>query len=281
MRSLAPLVRKHAARIGEELEQRIREFGDPLLLDLVVEHPGLPDRHRMWLENLCEGPYDGECYRGLTRIGRIHASLHIRSHFVNVSMNIIRAALMDMLSEEVEDRAARTSLKESLNKLLDINLDIITSSYIEEELQHYSPAYRIKSTLIGFAEKFSGAMNMVLVLALVAITLGVAGLFVFDLAHLARGGLAEGSVLALGSLIVLWVLIELMNTEIAHLKGGKFNISVFIGVALVALIRDLMIVTLRKESVSFAYFLVAAILALGMVYWLVTRVEAGRKEKRE
>jgi len=39
-----------------------------------------------------------------------------------------------------------------------------------------------------------------------------------------------------------------MNTEISHLKGGKFHISMFVGVALVTMIRETMIATLKHEK---------------------------------
>ncbi|MCL4537554.1 MAG: phosphate-starvation-inducible PsiE family protein, partial [Nitrospirae bacterium] len=61
--------------------------------------------------------------------------------------------------------------------------------------------------------------------------------------------------------------------EIAHLKGGKFHISVFIGVALVTIIRETMIATLKHERPETIYYLIAAILVIGVVYWLVKRTE--------
>ncbi|HAS53621.1 MAG TPA: heme-binding sensor globin domain-containing protein, partial [Nitrospiraceae bacterium] len=98
-------------------------------------------------------------------------------------------------------------------------------------------------------------------------------LFVIDVGKLINGDLERGIIGALGSLLLLWVIIELMNTEISHLKGGKFHISVFIGVALVTTIRETMIATLKHEKAEMIYYLVAAILVIGVVYWLVVRTE--------
>jgi len=202
----------------------------------------------------------------------------IQPHYVSVSMYAVRSWLMDLLSEKFEEQAERTLLKESINKMLDINLDILTNSYVEEEIQSLSATYKVKKALVEFAEKFSGAMNMVLILALILITLGVVVLFVSDLVHLVTGGdFTHGIIATLGSLLILWVMIELMNTEIAHLKGGKFNISVFIGVALVTFIRDLMIAALKHEegqqSLYVIGMMVGVIFCLGIVYWLVVRAE--------
>jgi len=269
LRSVYPLVQSNADGIIRHLVTAIRDLGDPAISELLDEYPRLADHHREWLLLIFSGPYDEDYYFKLARVGKVHAAKGIRSHYVNVSMNVVRNALVDMFSAEIEDRSRRTELKSALNKLLDINLDVITSSYIEEEIKHYSAAHKVKTWLVGFAERFSGAMNMVLVFSLILITLGVVGLFFYDLWSLVEGNFSKGILSALGSLLILWVLIELMNAEISHLKGGKFNISVFIGVALVAFIRDLMIATLKHEDTSTAYYLVATILVLGFVYWLV------------
>jgi uncharacterized membrane protein (DUF373 family) len=104
-------------------------------------------------------------------------------------------------------------------------------------------------------------------------------LFVSDLFGLFAGTVhtSEGIISAMGSMLLLWVMIELMNTEIAHLKGGKTRISVFIGVALVSTIREMLIATLRHEEASTVYYLIAAILVTGVVYWLVTKTEASAR----
>jgi len=124
----------------------------------------------------------------------------------------------------------------------------------------------VKNALVTFAQGFSQTMNLVLILSLMGLTIGVVVLFVGDIGKFLTGHPEYGIITALGSLIFLWVMIELMNTEIAHLKGGKFYISVFIGVALVAFIRESLIMTLSHESMEKHY-------VLGIVFWLVTRAE--------
>jgi len=278
VKSLYPLIEPRADDLIQSLEERIIEMGDPQIHEKLKTHPDLPKYHKHWLLSLFRGPYDNNYYKRLVKIGKIHAREGIDPHYVSASMNSIRVILIGILSEEIENRKTRTRMKEALNKLIDINLDIITSSYVEQEIEQYSVTYRLRSKVVNFAEQFSGVMNIVLVFALIMITLGVVGLFFYDLYTLLEGHISKGIITALGSLLILWVLIELMNTEISHLKGGKFNISVFIGVALVAFIRDLMIATLKHEQGDTSYYLIAAILVLGLVYWLVTRTEGHRKE---
>lgn len=248
---------KETARFFADEGRRTRVFG----------------AHRKWFLDLFCGKYDQQYYERLIRIGQTHVRVSVEAHYMNRAINILRSCCIDILNRSVEDPEERTRMLISVEKILDINLDIITSSYIEEELRTYSRAYRVKNALVTFSEGFSQTMNLVLVIALIGLTLGVVGLFVFDVHKLVTGNLEHGIITALGSMLILWVMIELMNTEIAHLKGGKFHISVFIGVALVTIIRETMIATLKKESPETIYYLIAAILVIGVVYWLVTRTE--------
>ena len=73
------------------------------------------------------------------------------------------------------------------------------------------------------------------------------------------------------TLLIIWMMIELMDNEIKTLKGGKFNILVFIGVIIVALIREILISTLRHDALDTQAFLAGTLLILGVVYYLVAR----------
>lgn len=278
LKSVLPLIEESADDCINLLHSKIRHLGNKEVAISLDRHPQLVQYHREWLLDMFRGEYDKNYFNHLKRIGKVHTKESITPHYVSVSMNIIRVYLMDLLSKRIEDREERTLLKESINKMIDINLDIVTSSYVEEELETLSAGYKIKTALITFAEKFSGIMNLVLVLALIIITLGVVGLFIHDLVSLFKtDNISHGMIKVLGSLLILWVMIELMNTEISHLKGGKFNISVFIGVALVTFIRDLMIATLEHQEAPLknwtGVYLIGVIFLLGLVYWLVIRAE--------
>jgi uncharacterized membrane protein (DUF373 family) len=229
--------------------------------------------HEKWFRDLFSGTYDTRYYEQLIRIGQAHVKADVEAHFMNRAINIVRASCTEVISRLIEDSQERAKALISLNTLLDINLDIITSSYIEEEMRTYSPAYRVRNSLVTFSERFAQSMNFVLVVALMGLTIGVVGLFVYDIWKLVTGDLANAIITSLGSLLVLWIMIELMNTEISHLKGGKFRISVFVGVALVAIIRDTMIITLKHEDIGKLVYFIALILILGIVFWLVTRAE--------
>jgi uncharacterized membrane protein (DUF373 family) len=231
----------------------------------------------VWFRELFSGTYDNRFYEKLIRIGLTHVKHNVDAHYMNRAVNLVKNACIGIIQKNEENKVEATNKIISVGKILDISLDVITTAYIEEELRIYSPAYKVKSSLIAFSERFSQSMNLVLVLALIGLTLGVVGLFIIDVGHLLAGDLERGIISALGSMLILWLLIELMNTEISHLKGGKFHISVFIGVALVTMIRETMIATLKHDRPESIYYLIAAILVIGLVYWLVVRTEDQKK----
>lgn len=228
---------------------------------------------RLWFLDLFSGNYDNRYYEKLIRIGTTHVKHRVDTHYMNRAVNLVKNACIGILQKTDEDKVEATNKIIAVGKILDISLDVITSSYIEEEMRTFSPVYKVKSMLVTFSERFSQTTNLVLILALIGLTIGVIWLFVQDVMHLLSGDLVGSIISALGSMLLLWLMIELMNTEIDHLKGGKFHISVFVGVALVTMIRETMIATLRHEKPESIYYLIAAILVIGFVYWIVTKAE--------
>jgi len=230
-----------------------------------------------WFLLLFSGKYDNTYYDKLIKIGMAHMRRSVDVHYLHRMANIIKNSCTGVLSRTDDARDEMTNNIVAVGKIIDMSLNIITNAYIEEEMRVYSPAYKVKSALINFSERFSQATNLFLVLALIGLTIGVAWLFVKDVMHLVSGDVERGIISALGSMLLLWLMIELMNTEISHLKGGKFHISVFVGVALVTMIRETMIATLKHEKPESIYYLIAAILVIGFVYWIVTRAEERHK----
>lgn len=232
---------------------------------------------KMWFDELFSGTYDNRFYERLLKIGSAHVRRNVDVHYLQRAANIIKNSCIGILSEVDKPVAEIASDIISIGKIIDISMNVIVSAYIEEEIRLYSPVYRVKSSLISFSERFSQATNFMLVFALIGLTLGVVWLFLRDVINIFSGDIEQSIISSLGSMLLLWLMIELMNTEISHLKGGKFHISVFVGVALVTMIRETMIATLRHEKPESVYSLIAAILVIGFVYWIVTKTEEPRK----
>lgn len=233
-----------------------------------------------WLASLFKGPYNHRFYESLGKIGTSYSGLKINQHLINRTMNIVRSFSTDLVVNKISDKCLppgtdTADLLVSIGKLFDIVVDVIIAAYLEAELKESSPVYKVKSMMINFAEQFSQLMNMILVVALIGLTVGAVGMFVNDVYKLVinPNNFERGIISALGTVLVLWVMIRLMSTEIALLKGGKFNISVFIGVALVTVIRETMIATLKHDKPEAIYYLIAAIFVIGIIYWLIKKHE--------
>jgi len=271
---LRPMMEEHADDIMNTLADWIMSTPGSAQVftdESIKKHVLLSQRE--WFLDLFSGNHDSRYFDKLVRIGAAHVRHNVDTHYMNRAINLVKNACIGLIQKTEENKIEATNKIISLGKILDISLDVITSSYIEEKLRTYSPVYKVRSVLINFSERFAQTTNLLLVLALIGLTIGVVWLFVQDVMHLYSGDVERGIISALGSMLLLWLMIELMNTEISHLKGGKFHISVFVGVALVTMIRETMIATLKHEKPESIYYLIAAILVIGFVYWIVTRAE--------
>jgi uncharacterized membrane protein (DUF373 family) len=231
----------------------------------------LKKSHGDWFVSLFRGSYDNQYLHNLQRVGQMHVKIGLSAHYVNAAMQVVRRFSVGMIRENFPEREERRRNTEAIEKILDINLDIITASYIEEELKKVFISHTLEAKLIRATERFTYGLNLILILALVGVSLSVVGLFFWEIAHVFSGDVEKGILSALGTLLILWMMIELMDNEIKTLKGGRFNILVFIGVVIVAIIREVLISTMRHDLLTTQAFLAGTLLILGIVYFLVAR----------
>lgn len=224
-----------------------------------------------WLSRLLHGNYGNQYLHELRRVGQVHVKNEIPIHWVTASMNFKREYLINILESEIEDQRELANLSRSLNKILDINLDVLLSSYHDEELKEVFIGRRADTMLIAFAERFAYGLNIILVLALIGISFGVIYLFGSEIFDVMFGGKTTNIITALGTLLIIWVMIELISTEIKYLKGKKFQIEVFVSVALVAFIRELLISSLGEGTYIKLGVSLSAVLVLGIVYFLIAK----------
>ncbi len=129
---LKPLLEPH-------LPEVVRQFYDALL-----QHPraravfggDLEQVERLrrsllvWLAELFDGRYDREYFERRCRIGRTHVRVHLPQHYMFTAMSVIRGALMAEI-ERVKV-SNRSDMRDSLNKLLDLELAIMNETYRED-----------------------------------------------------------------------------------------------------------------------------------------------------
>lgn len=272
LKELYPLVQANCETLVDEFYDYLLKIPETAKF-LRQEHTllKLKKTHADWVLSVFCGKYDNQYLLTLQHIGQAHVRIGVNAHYVNAAMNVVRRFLIEMLQANFPKIEERRKYRIAVEKILDINLDIMSTSYQEEELRRVFVSHRLESKLIHAAERFTYGLNLILVLALIGVSLSVVALFFWDLVHIFQGDFEKGILSALGSLLILWMMIELMDNEIKTLKGGKFNILIFIGVIIVALIREILISTLRHDALETQVFLAGTLLILGIVYYLVAR----------
>ncbi len=224
-----------------------------------------------WLHAILTSKYDHRLLAKLIRIGKTHVKIGLEGHYVNAAMAFIRQYLQNHLTQVVSDPAKQKSLIETLNKVLDISLDIMTSSYREAELKKVFISQRVELWMVKWAEKLMHGLNLILMVGLVAMAVGVASLLASDIFFALTASLEQGVIKAMGSLLILWMMIELLHAQVQQLKGGKFHVRIFVDLALVAFIRKVFVATIdEKDAVSFG-LLLTGLLILGVLYFLIGR----------
>ena len=270
---LGSLMEPYADQVVDDFYQFLHEIPDTAKF---LEDPATLDRikvsHRKWLTALFQGPYDEGYYRRLQRIGQAHVRIGLSAHFVYVSMNFLRARFREILVTELKP-PEREVAEDALDRILDLNLDAIARAYHQAELRRFFLSYRLDDALIRFGRRFTFGLNLLLLLGLIGLAAGMVVVLLNDVAQIFRGDLDKGLVSALGSLLVLWLAIELLEAECDRLGGGELQLSLFVGVGLVAFIRKVLIATLSHEDIRMELVYLGGIFIFGVIYWLISRAE--------
>lgn len=274
LRSLLPVVEPHAPRLIRDFFNLFLQMPDAAkYLKEEGKTARLEALHREWLLDLFKGPYDERYFQRLQRVGLAHVNIGLSVHFVHVGMNSLRLNLKKIVDAEVEPKL-KDAAQAALTKILDLNLDLIARAYHEEQMRRVFLSFKLDNALMRFARRFTFGLNLLVLLGLMALSVGVLLVLANDISMIFRGSREGGMVAALGSLLVLWLMIELLDAEIDRLQGGEFRFNLFVGVALVAFIRKVLVATLAHESLQTEMLYLGGILVLGVIFWLVTRAEA-------
>jgi uncharacterized membrane protein (DUF373 family) len=230
-----------------------------------------------WYNNFLTSPYNNLYLSRLQRIGQVHVKIGLKGHYVNASMNFIRTFCIRQTINVLIDEERKGDLLETLNKALDLNLDILTSSYREAELKKVFLSYKAESLMIQWSERLMHGLNLLLLIGLMALAIGVVSLLGSDVYYALTTDLQNGVIKALGSLLILWMMIELLHTQVDVLRGGKFHVRIFLELALVAFIRKLFVASVEaKDYISFALLLGGAVV-FGVILYLLAKTESWEK----
>jgi uncharacterized membrane protein (DUF373 family) len=195
---------------------------------------------------------------------------------MTATMNFIRRFILEKLTLELGCSKNRDKVMSSVEKLLDLNLDVMLSSYREEELKLYLALGKYQRILIEGIRRISYGFDIFIVLALLISGLFLVSWIVYEMFMVIKGEmLLEKGVLSLmGTVLILYAVSELLNGEIKRLRGGVLSLKVFVGIALAAVIRKVLILSLSPEKITEILAISGLLLSLAMVYWAIHKVEA-------
>ncbi|MEA2071970.1 MAG: protoglobin domain-containing protein [Campylobacterota bacterium] len=226
---------------------------------------------RAWFINLFCGKYDLEYFLYLYKIGETHVKIGLPTHYVNSAFTFVRTFVLKSIEENFESKEQHVKEIKAIEKIIDINLDSLTSSYREEELGKFLAMSQVEKNILSGLKKFNSYINYFLAAALAIVAFFAIGLFMYDiyLLFFTDIKIEKGILTVLGSLLVLWASIELIHEEIEHLQGKGFAIGAFIMLAMAALIRKVLIYSLSSDKGEELLIIAGVIVGLAISYWLV------------
>ncbi|MCK9474228.1 protoglobin domain-containing protein [Sulfurimonas sp.] len=269
---LQPKMSALADRFIDEFYDYIWGFGSTAKF---LKNQKIIDYHRLkikaWFINLFCGKYDLLYFTYLYKIGEVHVRIGLPTHYVNSAFTFVRTFIIKNLHEKCDNEKQSMMEIEAVEKIIDINLDTLTSSYREEELSKFLSLSKFEKTVLSGLKRFNSYINFFLAGSLALVAFFAIGLFVYDiyLLFFTDIGIEKGILTVLGSLLVLWAAIELIHEEINHLQGKGFAIGAFIMLAMAALIRKVLIYSLSSENGKELLIIGAVIVALAVAYWLI------------
>ena len=98
-----------------------------------TEITALRDTWEQWAEELFEGNYDADYAQRRLTIGAVHLHIGVEEHYTVAAFHLARQFFIEMISEaHTEDESSRLGLVESLNRVLDRDLALISYAYDRE-----------------------------------------------------------------------------------------------------------------------------------------------------
>ncbi len=283
--------------IGERDQDNIRRIGVSLIdkreqfvisvTDYIAKKYDMPTRvkevmikshsHHLgsWFDAIITGKVSKDI---VTFLMDFNLSQYSHEYYIDDRMSNVFSFIRTYFMEQIYNLAHTDweyqEVSKSFSKILDLSQYMVNHDYLIHKSGLKSDI-RVKDYVIKYAEKFSVMVHTLLILFLVVMTMGAVTYFVYDVINtFDTVPMNKLFITALGSLLIVWVLGELLHSEIQMLRGDSFKISIFVGVVLIAFIRDLLIMTLKHdENYQFSLLLLLGVLIIGFVYWLLQRVE--------
>jgi uncharacterized membrane protein (DUF373 family) len=130
----------------------------------------------------------------------------------------------------------------------------------------------LESLMLNYLTRAKYYFNYLLMVALFMVASFALGLFGYDVYLLfsPETPIEKGILAVLGSLLILWATIELIDEEIKYLRGGASALAAFIALAIAALIRKILVVSLSPEKAKEILAYGILVLLLCISYWFIS-----------
>ena len=86
------------------------------------------EKMKLWFRDLFSGNYAEPYFASLKQISETHSRIGLSTHYINASINFVRRFLLGTLVTH-----HRLEYLDVVEKIIDINLDVLTSAYIQED----------------------------------------------------------------------------------------------------------------------------------------------------
>ncbi len=133
---LGPLLEPHLPALAELFYSKILEHPNAAR---VFSGPEQISRLRLtlqqWARGLFGGTYDAAYAEDRTSIGRRHVRLGVPQRYIISAMDVVRIFLLETVDRTVPDLAHAAAVKRSLNKILDLDLNLMCESYFEASVR--------------------------------------------------------------------------------------------------------------------------------------------------
>jgi hypothetical protein len=166
------------AKILQDLQPRMKELADDFI-DRFYDHiwgfgktaqflknKEIIAHHRNkiqeWFVNLFCGKYDMSYFTYLYKIGEIHVKIGLPTHYVNSAFNFVRTFILQSIEDNFENKAQHVKEIKAIEKIIDMNLDVLTSSYREEELSKFLSLSKFEKTVLSGLKKFKYLFSSVM-----------------------------------------------------------------------------------------------------------------------
>ena len=137
LRQLGPRLEKHFPEMAERFYSQIPHHPHAFRVftgDAQIER--LKRTLQEWAHGLFRGSYDEAYAANRFQIGHRHVRLGLEQKYVISAMGIVRAFLHDCLAVEVPASSERRPLAGALNKILDLDLNLMCESYMHATVEN-------------------------------------------------------------------------------------------------------------------------------------------------